>query len=85
MVRAHPGLVLLFIDESCIEIGVVLAHRIGFSLVKKSSEALVNDMVILKVNGKEISLLPSYAKKIGAALLRKADFADDQQRVRKIS
>ena len=78
-VRAENGLVILFIDHSKIEFNTPTAFRVGFSIVKKAGLALQGEFVSWVINGKEIQLLPEQALKVGGAILRKTDDADDFQ------
>jgi hypothetical protein len=51
-------------------------------MVKQAGSALPGEHVVLKVNGDALNFPPEGAKQVGAALLRKADDADDFQIMR---
>ena len=74
------GLVCLIIDGKAILMRTPKAHRTGFDLVKQAHEALENEFIELKVNGVALNFPPKSAKQVGAALLRRADDADDFQK-----
>jgi len=87
-VRAEGREVAMLLEDSKITMGTVAAHAAGFKLVRLSGTAISGELIVLKINGDELDLLPEQAKSIGGALLRKADKADDFQRYyakRKIS
>ena len=75
------GLVGLVIDGRAVTMNTTKAHRTGFDMVKHAGEALHNEFVVLKINGVALNFPPKGAKKVGAALLRRADDADDYQRI----
>ena len=77
------GLVCMVIDGKPIVMNTTKAHRTGFDMVKNAGEALHNEFVILRVNGVALNFPPQSAEKVGAALLRRADDADDFQIKRK--
>lgn len=70
---------MMLIGAAVVEMTTVTAHKIAFPLILKSDEAGPGDVVTLTVNRKDLDLLPNQAKKLGGALLRKADAADDWQ------
>jgi len=78
--RTRHGLVYLLVDDKMLEMQTPAAHKTGFALVKQSGEALPGEFVVLKVNGYALNFPPKSAKQVGAALLRKADDADDFQK-----
>ncbi len=78
-VRSENGQVLLLIRDKVVKFTTIAAHRAGFDLVKKSAEALPKEFINLKINNHSTNLLPEHATKVGTALLRKADDADDFQ------
>ena len=84
-VRTRQGLVYFIANDKMLEMRTPAAHKTGFAMVKKAGEALPGEFVKLVINGSALSFLPKSAKQIGAALLRRADAADDfqLQRVRK--
>ena len=80
-VRHQYGLVYLFVDDhDPLEMKTLAAHKTGFAMVKHAGEALHNEFVILKVNGVALNFPPKSAEKVGVALLRKSDDADDFQK-----
>ena len=81
-VRSRYGLVYWLIGDKVLELRTPAAHKTGFALVKHASEATANELVVVKINGEKIQFPPSNAKQVGAALLRKADDADDFQQQR---
>ncbi len=78
-VRASGPYVVVFIDGSGVPFLTTAVHPVGFQMVKLARQAEKGDVVVLNINGTDIDLPPDKAKKVGAALLRKADFADDWQ------
>lgn len=78
-VRTRNGLVYWIIGDKAVEMRTPEAHRIGFALCKQAGEAEGAELIIVKLHGRELQFLPNTAKKVGAALLRKADAADDFQ------
>jgi hypothetical protein len=76
------GLVYLLIDGKMLEMRTPAAHKTGFAMVKQAGSALPGEHVVLKVNGDALNFPPEGAKQVGAALLRKADDADDFQIMR---
>ena len=82
VVRAEGPNVVMFINDSRTEYKTPVAHKAGFDLVKKS-DCLPGEFITMRINGRELDILPQQAKQIGGALLRKADFADDYQLMRK--
>ena len=81
VVRHEMGLVILFIDQKCVELTTLTAHDIGYQI--HTAKLAPNEMIVLSINGEEIELLWSVAKKLATGLLRKADDADDWQRKRR--
>jgi hypothetical protein len=78
-IKHNMGRVLLGADNKIIEMNTVTAHKLGFSLIKKSNEALQQDYISLSINGEEMGILPIQAKQLGAGILKKAIAADDYQ------
>lgn len=78
-VQSRNGLVYCLLGQKVVEFRTPAAHKAGFALVKKSSEAQVGDVVEMTINNQTIDLLPPHAKRLGGMLLRKADDADDFQ------
>ena len=79
IIRTENGQVIVFIDQSKIEFKTPAAFKLGFALAKKAGLALQGEFVSLVINSKEIQLLPEQALKVGGAILRKTDDADDFQ------
>jgi len=82
VVRHEMGMVILFIDLKRVELTTLIAHSIGYNI--HMVKLAPNEMIVLSINGEEIELLWSVAKKLATGLLRKADDADDWQLRRKI-
>ena len=80
VVRQVYGMVYMFIDEKILEMRTPAAHKTGFAMVRHAGEALENEFVILRINGVALNFPPKSAKQVGAALLRRADDADDFQK-----
>lgn len=76
------GKVILFISQKRVELDTLTAHRIGYTM--GTAKLAPNEMIVLTINGEKIDLLWPVAVKVSAALLRKADDADDWQLRRKI-
>lgn len=81
-VRSEYGHVFAAFNDRVLEMKTPAAHRMGLELVKKGGEAAADELVIVKINGKEIQFDANNAKQVGGALLRKADDADDFQQQR---
>jgi len=81
-IRDERGLVVMFIDRAKIEFRTPAAYKAGFLLVKKANEALPGEFVNMIINNQDVELLPPHAEKIGAALLRRSESADDFQQQR---
>ena len=79
VVRTENGHVIVFIDSSRLEFKTPAAFKMGFAIVKQAGLALTGDFVSVVINGKELQLLPEQALKVGGAILRKTDDADDFQ------
>jgi len=78
--RTRAGLVYLFIDDKPIELHTPDAHKLGFAMVKQGGEAMPQEFIVVKVNGVALNFPPKSAKQVGAAILRRADAADDFQK-----
>ncbi len=78
-VRSMQGMIAVVIGTAGIVLDTSSAHGAGFALIKLANESLPGDLVVIKVNGIDIEMLAPQAKQVGAALLRKADAADDWQ------
>jgi len=79
--RQEQGSVVVFIDDRRLEMTTPIAVKVGFSLCKNGGAWLEpDDRVLLEISGTEILLLPEIAVRLGGAILRKADRADDWQR-----
>lgn len=80
-VRYEYGKVVAWLDRvKRIEMTTPAAVRIGLAMNHCYTQALDGDLVIWKINGQEVQLLPMQARKIGGVMLKKADRADDWQR-----
>lgn len=77
VVRHEFGKVVLFVGKRRAELTTITAHGIGMAIMK--GHVAPNEMIVLKINSERFELLLSVAKKLAAALLRKADDADDWQ------
>lgn len=83
-VRQQQGFVYLIAGSKTLEMRTPVAHRIGFALVKQAGEIFPGEHIQLVINGSALNFDEKGAKQVGAALLRKADCADDfQQRIHK--
>lgn len=78
-VRASGPYVVVFIDGVGLPFLTTTVHPVGFQLVRLAQQAEKGDVVVFNINGTDIDLPPDNARQVGAALLRKADFADDWQ------
>ena len=78
-VRATGPYVVVFIDGAGLPFLTTTVHPVGFQLVRLAQQAEKGDVVVFNINGTDIDLPPENARQIGAALLRKADVADDWQ------
>lgn len=78
-VRHRFGKVLLKIDDSVLEFKTPEAFKLGWDIVCKSGQLQPSEFVSVKINGKVIELLKEQGLKVGGALLRKCDDADDFQ------
>jgi len=77
VVRHEMGKVILFISRKRVELDTLTAHRIGYAM--GIAKLAPDEMIVLTINGEKIDLLWPIAVKVSAALLRKADDADDWQ------
>lgn len=73
------GKVLLVIDGKGDELKVPVAFKLGWDIVIKAGELLPKEAVTIKINGRVIELNKEQGLKVGGALLRKCDAADDFQ------
>jgi len=80
VVRREFDQVILFIDGKRLEMSTPVAVKIGLQLVRSAGTAQEGELVTLIISGVEVLLLPDTATRIGGAILRKADKADDWQR-----
>ena len=78
-VRATGPYVVVFIDGAGLPFLTTTVHPVGFQMVRLARQAERGDVVVFNINGTDIDLPPDKARQVGAALLRKADFADDWQ------
>lgn len=81
VVRKTLGRVVLLIGGKQLDMSTPVAVKVGLALVKNGGGYLdPHDVVVFNISGVEVFLLPETAMKIGGAILRKADHADDWQR-----
>jgi len=91
-IRWQGPYVVLLIDNKTIPITTVQAHAVGWQMLREADDCIreanngvlwnghrARQSVILTVNGQSLNISPAKARKIAAALLRKADYADDFQ------
>lgn len=80
-VRFEYGKVVAFLDRvTRIEMSTPAAVKIGMAMNHCYTQAQQGDLVIWKINGQDVQLLPLQARMTGGAMLKKADRADDWQR-----
>lgn len=83
-VRQELDKVVVFVDEKRLEMSTPVAVKIGLALCLRSDDHGANvvkgEVIAFEISGFEVLLLPETAMSIGAAILRKADRADDWQR-----
>ena len=75
------GRVGMSLGESRVWFRTPDAHATGLSLCRKATTLTPGEFVVLRVNGHDVPLAAGDAVRIGGALLRKADAADDWQRI----
>lgn len=80
VVRQFFRNVLLLVDDKRVELTTIIAHKIGYTIAMAIPKLAPNELIVLKINGERIELLPDTASKLSTGLLRKADDADDYQR-----
>ena len=73
------GLVLMNIDGSILEFKTPEAFKLGWDIATISGDMLDGETLCVKINNKEIYLGKEHGLKLGGALLRKCDDADDFQ------
>ena len=86
-VRSEGPLVVMILREKKIELRTPTAHKIGFALIRAADDCIkvnrepgAKEFVALTINTTaDIHLPPDAARKLGAALLRRSDPADDFQ------
>ncbi len=81
-IGSRYGNVYCHINDKTVEFSTVAAHKAGFALVVKASQAIEGEFIEMKVNNRSIHMLPAQAYQVGGALLRKIDDADDFQLLR---
>ena len=81
VVRRVDGRVHMFINDKQMDMNTTNAHDMGLAL--GLTQLAPDEMSILTINGERIDLFDPLANKLTAALLRKADAADDWQINRK--
>ena len=83
-VRNEHDRVIVFVDGKRLEMTTPVAVKVGLALCLGSDEhganAVRDEVIVFEISGFEVLLLPETAMSIGAAILRKADRADDWQR-----
>ena len=85
-VRNVGPLVAMVFENKQIEVRTPTAHQIGFAIIRaaddciKANELGAKEFVVLTINHADIHLPASSARKLGAALVRRSDPADDFQR-----
>lgn len=77
--RSNCGVVILFIDNRCVELTTVVAHNTGMIIARAIPTLEKSEMIVLTINGEKLELLKPVASKLSTALLRKADDADNWQ------
>jgi len=75
----HGHVYLRIADKVC-EMTTSVATKIGVALVTKAGELLPGEFLQLVINGNRFNVLSLPARRLGGALLRRADRADDWQR-----
>ena len=78
--RYEFSLVVLWLDGTKVEMTTPVASKIGLALAMGYTTAEPGDLVIMRVNGTEVQLVPLQARQLGGVVLKKADRADDWQR-----
>lgn len=79
--RSEGPSVALFIGEKRLEMSTPIAVKVGLALAANGGAWLEpDDAVLFEISGIEILLLPEIAVRVGGAILKKADRADDWQR-----
>jgi len=78
-IRQRFGKVLLLIDKAILEFTTPGAFKLGWDIVVKSGELLPGEYISITINGKELQLLKEDGLRVGGAILRKVDDADDYQ------
>lgn len=79
-VRQYHHQVVCLIDGKPVVMNTPAAVKAGVALATMAGQAQRGEIITMTHNGETIKLLPYHAKKIGGALLKKADLADDFQR-----
>ena len=83
-VKAVGGKIGVLVDGKPAEtLSTVETHRNGFDMIRLADKCH-DGFIRIRINGKPIDVTGELAKKIGAALLRKADQADDFQLNQKV-
>jgi acetyl-CoA carboxylase alpha subunit len=84
VVRQTRDKVLMYVGRltgQCIELSTPRAVELAMALVKEAGLAQNGEVVVLMINRVDLELHPQLATQIGGALVRKADKADDWQRL----
>ena len=78
-VNQYQGAVYMYVNNKKVTFDTPTAHKAGLALVRRSRVAEKNEFVEMRLNTESIHIPLLQAQKIGVALLRKADDADDFQ------
>jgi hypothetical protein len=82
--RFRHDRVYLWFGAKALEMTIPIAAKVGFALAKNGGACrYLGDFVFIEVGGEEIHLLPADAEQLGGVMLRKADRADDWQRLQR--
>lgn len=73
------GRVLLKINTAILEFTTPEAFRLGWELVVKPDNLTKSGFVTVTFNQKDVQLTTEQSKRLGGAILRKCDLADDFQ------
>ena len=80
VVRYEHNMVVLWLDDMRVEMTTPVAARIGLEMNKLYAVHEPGDLVIMRINGRKVQLVPMQARQVGGVMLKKADRADDWQR-----
>lgn len=82
--RHEQGEVALYIDNKRVGMTTTVAHKIGMAIGTLLSQISPAEMIVLVINEERVDLLPLFARRLMAVILRKADDADDWQLTRRV-